>query len=225
MPPLPPVTDPACIKCSVRIADDASIDAGSRFFLSYTSAAPSSGDLATLATGVATAWSTDMAPYTNNNEHLVSVVCQDLSSDTGAEGSWTGSEAGSLDGDQLTSGVCVVFNHQISRKYRGGRPRTYLRCGDKSLLTGTNVWSADAQTELLSSWQAWIAAILATSGTGITLGNIVNISYFESFLPFKTPSGRYKNISQLRVGGPVVDSITGTVVAPKVGSQRRRLNV
>jgi hypothetical protein len=225
MPPLPPVTDPACLRVEFRIADDASIDAGSRFFLSYTGTAPSESDLNTLATAVATIWQTYLAGALASDESLRSVTITDLSSDTGNVGAWEGDFAGTAEHPSNPAGVCMVMNHSVSRRYRGGRPRTYLRTGTAQDLTGTNEWASAALTDTLAAWEAWIAGILATTGIGISLTNIVNVSYYEGFTVFTTPSGRVKNLPTLRTGGPHVDPVTSTTPAAKLGSQRRRLNL
>jgi len=222
MAPLPVVAN--VIKTEFRIADDASIDAGSRFFLKYSGGPPNSTDLNTLASDVASEWGSNLATYTYQNEHLISVVCTDLSSTTGAQGTWTGSNAGTAGGNQLPAGVCAVVNHEIARRYRGGRPRTYLRIGVDGDMSGTNQWSQAAIGNFLAAWEAWIAAILAVSGLSITLDDDVNISYYEGFTVFTTPSGRARNIPTLRTT-PVVDLITSSTVAAKLGSQRRRLNL
>lgn len=226
MPPLPDVT--GALRVEFRISDNASIDAGSRFFLSYSGPAPDTGDLNTLAAAVATAWNGNMPAVVLEGESLVEVICTDLSSSSGAQGVWSGSHGGSLSGSALPSSACALINHQISRRYRGGRPRNYHRAGSTGVLDGTNRWTTDFQGDVLTAWQGWIAAVLAVTGISITLENIINISYYESFLPFETPSGRYKNISQLRkVDGtpaPLVGTIVASTVNIKLGSQRRRLN-
>ena len=223
MAPLPPVA--GVLRVEFTIGDEASIEAGSRFFLSYTGGPPNTTDLNTLATDVSTAWGSHMAPEVNDNESLHGVVITDLSSDEGAQGIWTGTINGGLTGIQLPASTCAVMNHQINRRYRGGRPRTYVRFGQTTSLAGTNEWTSGAQSAFLSCWEAWIAAILGTGSLSITLANIVNVSYYSGFTAFESPSGRYRNIPKLRVDGPVVDVIQSTTTASKLGSQRRRLNI
>jgi len=223
MPPLPPVTSPPCIRIEWETADDAAISAGSRIYVSYTGSPPSTADLNSLATAVMTAWSDNLKADVGSAEALVSVVTTDLSSDSAAQGGWSGSVGGTATGE-LPASAAVLVNHQIARRYRGGRPRTYVRMGTTANLMGTNRWSAGAIATFLSEWQAFVAQILATTGIGVTLDDIVNISYYKGFTAFETPSGRYKNISTLR-GTPVVDVITDSTVATKIGSQRRRLNL
>jgi len=222
MPPLAPPGQ--VIKVAFNTNDDASHLAGSRFFLSYTGADPSAGDLNTLATDVATAWNSNIAAVVYTGEHLSQVVCTDLSSDTGAEGAWTGSHAGTVGGNPIPANACAVVNHQISRRYRGGRPRTYLRCGVSAVMEGTNEWTTAFQGDVLTAWQAFIAEVLALTGFGFTLQDDVNVSWYSGNRVFTTPTGRARNIPIARVT-PIVDDITNSSVAIKIGSQRRRLDI
>lgn len=212
------------IRVGFKISDDASHEAGSSFLLSYTGSAPVAADLTTLAGDVATAWNTHVAGVTYTGEALVQVICTDLSSATGAVGEWTGTHDGSVGGASLPANACAVVNHQIGRRYRGGRPRTYLRCGVQAVMEGTNEWTESFQGDVLAAWEGWIAAILALTGFGFTLQDDVNVSWYSGNRVFTTPSGRARNIPIPR-DTPLVDLITGSAVAIKIGSQRRRLDI
>jgi hypothetical protein len=223
VPALPPVDSPSSLRIEWVTADDASINAGSRIFMSYTGSAPSAADLNSLATAVSTAWSDNIKSSVGGSEALVGVTVTDLATHAGAQGSWSGSIGGTATGE-LPASAAVLVNHQIVRRYRGGRPRTYVRAGTTANLTGTNKWSSGFISGFLTSWQAFVAQILATTGIGISLANIVNVSYYEGFTAFELPSGRYRNISTPRTT-PVVDTIIDSSVATKIASQRRRLNL
>lgn len=212
------------LRVQLNIGIGASIEAGSRFFVSYSGGTPNTTDLNTLSTDIADAWETAFAAEVCSSEALHGVICTDLSSDTGAEGLWSGTKSGSSGGTQLSSSVCVVVNHEIDRRYRGGRPRTYLRGGTATDLNQTNEWSTTFQSAFLADWQAFIAAVLATTGISITLSNIVNVSYYSGNTVFTTPTGRARNIPVVR-DTPVVDHIVDSTVALKIGSQRRRNNL
>lgn len=222
MAPLP--SPGKVLRCGFTIGDGGSISAGSRFFLSYSGGPPNSTDLNTLATDVAGFWASHMAGATSAHDFFTGVEIVDLSSDLGAEGTWTGSNDGDREGDLMPANACVVVNHQIARRYRGGRPRTYVRMGTQADMQGSNEWSSAFQTVALSSWEAWISAILGVTGLSITLDDVVNVSWYQGNLVFTTPTGRARNIPQLR-DTPVVDNITGSTVAVKIGSQRRRLDI
>lgn len=225
MAPLPPITDPACIRAELSIADAGAVTAGTRFFLSYSSDAPSAAELTTLAGVIETAWVTDLKPVTNSADALVGVTLQDMASDTGNVGEWTGSESGEgTDGDPFTAGVCAVINHKISRHYRGGHCRNYLRCGDTTSLNGSNKFSDDFLATLNEQWAAFIAAILADETSDITLINIVQVSYYDGATWVPNGRGGYKRIPTPR-DSPLVNGVTSSVAATKLGSQRRRLKL
>jgi hypothetical protein len=222
---MPPLTPPGpVIKVAFETDTGASIPAGSRFFLKYSGGTPTTADLNTLATDVATAWASHIAPVVRSTESLVTVTCTDLSSDTGAEGVATVSHAGSLSGDSLPANAAALVNHSVARRYRGGRPRTYLRCGVAESLATANEWTTSFQADVLAAWQAWIAAVLALTGFGFTLLDDVNVSWFSGNRVFTTPSGRARNIPVPR-DTPIIDNITNSSVPQKVSSQRRRLDL
>jgi hypothetical protein len=216
----------AVLQVEFLTGDNADIEAGSRFFLTYTGGAPSAGDLNTLASDISTDYGTHMAPLLASSESLHNVTITDLSSDSGAVGEWTGTVDGTRSGTNLIASGAFLVNHQIDRRYRGGRPRTYVRGGVMGDLASghSNLWSDTFIAAALAGWEAWIAEILGTTGVGITLTNIVNVSWYKGNTVFTTPTGRARNIPVLRIT-PVVDVIVASTVATKVGSQRRRLDI
>lgn len=209
-------------KVEFRISDGASIDAGSRFFMQYSGAPPSGAQQNSNASGVATSWLATLGQWTHTTEALVEVIVTDLSSDTGAVGSWQGSSSGVLSaGSPLPASACALVNHQISRRYRGGKPRTYVRLGDTSMLQGTNKWTSTAITNVESAWEGFINDLKGLSGSNWT--NIVNISYLMGPWTYPpNPSGRPIPRGTPR-NPPLVDQIVSSTINVKIGSQRRRL--
>jgi hypothetical protein len=225
MPPLPSPGD--VLRVEFKTGDNATVEAGSRFFLNYTGTRPITSDLNTLASDVNTAWDNWISNVVSTAEALHGVIITDLSIDTGAEGTWTGTTAGKETfAEPIIASGCAVVNHQIARRYRGGRPRTYLRCGGSDALASgsTNQWSSAFQSSVLTQWQGFVAEILALSGFPFALQNIVNVSWFNGNTVFITPTGRSRNIPVKRAT-PLVDVVVNSVVAPKVGSQRKRLDI
>jgi hypothetical protein len=215
------------IRVQFNTGTNASIEAGSRFFISYTGAAPTGGDLTTFSADVAAAWGTHINPLVDTTEALHGVICTDLATSSGAVGEWAGTIAGGLTGGApLPANICAVVNHGIGRRYRGGRPRTYLRCGDDdtSHVNGTNEWTTTFQGVILTGWQAFIAEVLAVSGLGFTPNKIVNVSWYNGNTVFTTSTGRARNIPKPRVT-PLIDSILNSAVSIKLGSQRKRLDI
>lgn len=222
MPALP--SPGKVLRLSYLIGDNASIEAGSRFYLSYSGGTPNSTDLTAIANEAATTFTATLGQSVNSNESLHNVTVVDLSSALGAEGVWTGTEAGNVAGASLPASTCGVMNHTIARRYRGGRPRTYIRIGSTAQLTGTNQWEPSFISATGNNWHNWVNNILGTSGISVSLTDIVNVSWYEGFTVFTTPSGRSRNIPKLRTT-PLVDNISLSTLATKLGSQRRRLNL
>lgn len=224
MPPLPSPGN--VIRISFFTADESGIPAGSRFFTSYTGSAIDQTNITALAASVAAAWGTDLKDTVAETDTLVSVECQDLSSDTGLVGEWTGTTAGTASGQALPANVAVNIGHVIGRHYRGGKPKIFLRAGTVSDLASDelNQWSDSFIASEKTAWQAFVAAVLATANCN--LSNIVNVSWYSGFTSVLNPvTGRTRDVPKLRTGSPVIDVITDAIVRPKLGSQRRRLTL
>lgn len=223
MPPLPSV--PGVVRVSLKFTADASIDLGTHFYLSYTGGTPTASDCETIAGGAQGGFGGSWMPEAGSNLTLVQVACQDLSSSSGAIGFNNTTQNGGGAQTILTASAAAVVNHQIGRRYRGGKPRNYMPGVQPSQLNGSNELSTAAQAAFLSAWEAAIAHTLDIGGGGVTLQNIVNVSYFEGFTAVLNPvTGRTRDVPKLRLGGPQVDVINSSTVAIKLGSQRRRLN-
>ena len=195
--------------------------AGSRFFLSYTGNPPSSGALSALAGIVNAQWGVNIAPHVSIGDALELVSCVDLSSATGAAGEDTTVTPGQAAGNAPASEICVIVNHHITRRYRGGQPKTFLRMGMESDRLSETQWSTTSQAAFLTAWENYISAILNSTTSGISIQNLVNVSWYAGFTPFQTPTGRWRNIPKLRTT-PVVDNIVSSSVNQTLGSQRRR---
>jgi hypothetical protein len=223
MAPLPPVAN--VLRCEIMVNIGASIPAGSRFFVEYTGSPPNSTDLNTLAAAIEAAWTSHWAPIVASSEELVKVIVTDLSSDTAAVGTWTGTSAGGNTGGALIASAAVVVGHRTGRRYRGGQPRTYMRGGTDDKLASSNQWNDSFLSDALGDWEAMIAAVLATTGISIALTNIVLVSYYSGFNTVGPDvEGRYRYPPKKR-GTPLVNSIGSSYISKKVGSQRRRLDI
>jgi hypothetical protein len=209
----------------LSVNTDSSIPAGSRFFLSYTGSPPNGTDLGILATAVMTSWGAHWKQIVVASEALIGVICTDLSSDTGAVGSWSGSLSGTASGTPLPASAAIMVGHRQPRRYRGGQPRTYMRGGVEEDLSGHNQWSPSQISSWQTNWGDFIADIEATSGMSITIQDIVLVSFYTGFNTVGPDAeGRYRYPPKKR-DSPLVNNITGSYVAAKVGSQRRRLDI
>lgn len=222
MPALPPV--PGVIKVRLIGTQDASIPWGSRFFVEYTGGPPSATDLDSLATNVATDFHSNLMPYATDDKILTQVICEDLSSSSGAVGEVTVSDAGSSGGTPLAASTALVINHQINRRYRGGKPKIFLPLGDTAVRSQNNEWTSALVSSVTAAWNTFVTAVLAGSYSSFTLLTFVNISYYEGFTVVTSPTThRARNVPTLRIT-PVIDTIVSNSVAQKLGSVRRRNN-
>jgi hypothetical protein len=189
----------------------------------YTGGPYGGSSLTSLAGTTATAWGADMAPQVDTVTSLTGVTITDLSSKSGGVGQVSVSTPGTHVGSPLPDSACVLVNWLISRRYRGGKPRTYFPGGVQTVL------NADGRT--------WTAAFISAFGIG--LSNFLQaiftnpdavvglqscqVSYYSGFTPVTNQiTGRVKNVPNIRTT-PVVDLINSTSVQPLLGSQRRRL--
>jgi hypothetical protein len=224
MPPLP--SPGLVVRISWETEDDSGVPAGSRAFFSYHGSAMTQGVANGLAAAVVTAWGDNIAPIVATTDTLTSVTVQDLSSDTGVVAETTATTAGSGSGNAMPPNIAININHVIARRYRGGKPKTFLRAGTVSDVHATlkNEWSAAFIATATTAWQAFVSDVLAASGAN--LSNIVNVSWYQGFTPVLNPvTGRTRDVAKLRADGPITDVVTDAIVRPKFGSQRRRLDV
>jgi hypothetical protein len=113
---------------------------------------------------------------------------------------------------------------KIARRYRGGKPRTYLPMGDSGYLLNPQEWN----TTFLGLAQAALNQIISdyavTTVAGCSLGTLVNVSYYSGFTIRPSPpiaGVRAKNIPTVRTAA-VVDAVTSWTAEAKLASQRRR---
>jgi hypothetical protein len=205
MPPLPPIDYVS------RVAVQGEVGTGNwaNIFHFLWDAQPSDGNMDYLATQVYNAYAAQFLPYVPSEWRLSSVVTVDLGSSPALPGSATGSSAGSSGDPIISAQVCTLVKHIISRRYRGGHPRTYLPGGGASQLADADKWNSTQVDHMQTAWDNFISAVVGATYTGNTLTGFVNVSYFSGGVLRTTP---------------VVDSVTGSVVEAAVATQRRRLN-
>jgi hypothetical protein len=221
MPATPPV--PNVIRCKLgwHVGEDLTVSNSLDFL--YTGGPPSPTDCVALATAARTAMATDLLALLPIAASSTFVSMEDLSSTSGSFGELAGVEAGTRAGATLTASACVLSNYTISRRYRGGKPRSYWPFGTSTDLADASTWSAASQTAFTTAIQAWLNAVRVLASGTTTLTQHVNVSYYQGFTAVVNPiTGRTKDVAKLRTGGPVVDIITGMTVNLKPGVQRRR---
>lgn len=218
MPPLPVV--PNVVRTLLQSSEGADTNILNRMFWVFSGTVTEAIATA-IAEQVATAWTSNLLDKMNTGVTLDTVECQDLSSDTGAFGSHASGETGGMSGDALPTEVTAIINLFLARHYRGGHPRLSISGFNWEQASDPTSWTSTFVTDLIDGYQAFQTAMLGYSTGGVTITAQVNVSYYNGFTPVKYPSGRYRNVPNVRTE-PLIDYITGFTVNPKVGSQRRR---
>lgn len=221
MPPLPPPGP--VIRCGLQHTIGSDLNAETRFYIGYSSSAPSAANLSSMAAEIGTLWGSHLSGLASTAVYLTTVTCQDLATTSGNVGVNDGDEEGSRTGQLLAASSCVTVDYLIARHYRGGKPRGFWPFGVQGDLATSQTWDATLLNAVNSNFGAFMAALLAYSGDTITKTNHVNVSWYQGVNPPTTlPSGRVKQSAKLRTT-PVVDAITTHLARAVVGSQRRRL--
>jgi len=165
-----------------------------------------------------------LAALTNPVYSFVNVNVFDLSSKTGAIGNGGTATPGTRTGTALPVDVSTVINHTIRRRYRGGRPRTYMPFGNVEDTSGGNSWSATFQSTVTSTWNDFRAALIRDHA-GLVITNQVNIPFFKGFTPYRDPvTDRPEDKPDINPS-IVPDVVTAGNCRTILGSQRSRLTI
>jgi hypothetical protein len=196
-------------------------EAGSRFFLSYAGAAPTAGNCITLATDIATAWSSNLGGQVSDDWALQQVDVLDIASVSGASGQWTGHDVGGETGTAVPSQCAVNIEFGIARRYRGGKPRMFLPGPSQGQLLDSAHWTTGYQSACQTAVGAFFTAIEALSVGAVGALGHVNLSYYTGFKNITNSSGRERAVPQYRTAAQL-DTVNTYNVKAVVGSQRRR---
>lgn len=220
MTPVPPPASP-CLRVHLDYFNSDNSRAGSRFNLGYAGAAPTAANCVTLATDVAAAWNTNLAPLISSEWSLREVDVQDIATETGASGVWTGNDAGSSAGAVLPSQVATNIEFNIARRYRGGKPRMFLPCPGASAQSTPADWTSDFTAAVDTGITAFFAELEALSIGAVGQLTHVNLSYYQGFKNITNSSGRERAVPTYRAAA-LLDTVTGYSTKQTMGSQRRR---
>lgn len=221
MPALPPVPGVVRLRMIHQVSEDT--NAGVGFFVQYTGTAPTAAQLNTFCQAVAGAWDSNLKAFASLDVKLLEVTAVDLSSSSGAVGSFLDGTTGTRTGHPLPASTSLLVNYHVNRRYRGGKPRSYFPFLVAEDLSDEQTWLAATLTAFTTAWNAFVAAIVGAGWTGAGSLSHVNVSYYEGFASVQNPvTHRWKNLSTPRAT-PVVDAITAVAINPKPGSQRRRM--
>lgn len=173
----------------------------------WSGSTPTNTIAASFAESIFGAWNTNIIPYQTTDISLTGVQVTDLTSDTGAQASYEGSEAGTSVREIITGGVAVLAQYTVARRYRGGHPRTYILAGGQGDLLNTSQWTSTFVGSMNTQWEAFLNAVVGLSSGGCTVGDQVIVSYRTGNAP-RTDA--------------LVENVTYTGISSTVASQRRR---
>jgi hypothetical protein len=219
MPPLHSV--PNVIKAQLLWSDSSDNDVRTTLFFRYSGGPPTSTDAVALAADIYTAAAAMLGNWTPTTQ-LTGVEVTDLSSPAGGQGLHAASTPGTLSGSDLAGGTAVVVGYLITRRYRGGKPRSYFPFFSADSLATRQTWIGADLTALDSALTTFFSAVIGSSAGTTTITDHVNVSYYLGFTVVTNPvTGRARNVSTPRAT-PVVDVISSFGARPRPGSQRRR---
>ena len=222
MPALPPVPNVARVEALFTYGAD--LDVATRTFWNYTGGSFSSGNAADMAAAIVAALPGDFDSYFSTDVALTGIRVTDMASDTAGDGTAACDITGVRDPPTLPASIAAVANYTIDRRYRGGHPKGFWPFGNSGDLQTAQSWTESALTSWLTAVQAFFAAVQGVSAGGSTLESHAVVSYYlGNHVVISPTTGRARNVPTLRAGGPVVYDVLSTAIAPRVGSQRRRL--
>lgn len=217
----PPLPASPCVRVRMDWTQSDAFLAGSRFYLSYTGGAPTSGNCATLASDIEGLYVTNLVPLIEQSFILTEIDVLDIATNAGASGQWTGEEGGGLTGTALPAQVATNVEYDIARRYRGGKPRMFLPPPDDTKVLNNSTWNGTFVDLVNTNVAAFFAGIAALSiGSMGTLAH-VNLSYYQGFKNITNSSGRERAVPTYRTTA-LLDTITGYSTKGRMGSQRRR---
>lgn len=221
MPALPDVPQVLRLDHFLTIGEDT--HALCRLHCTYTGPAPSNATCVAIGVQLFNHWTAEFPPYMSADKSITGIGVTDLTSPTSGTGIESAVFAGTRAGTGLPAAVCALVNAHISRRYRGGKPRTYWPFGVHEDLADEQTWMSGFPANITAAVNAYNALIQGTVVSGTALGPLVNVSYYKGFTPVTNPiSGRTRDVPTVRTGAIPVDVITSFSTNPKLGTQRRR---
>ena len=183
----------------------------------------SQADLDSLTSVAVGAWHAQIHPRQVVGIQLLRVNAVDLSSASAPQSTLAAGTFGTNVGNGITGAASMVVSLKIARRYKGGKPRIYLAGFPTSDQATVQTWTGGAITAAQTAVLGLDAALEGYGGATMGAIDMVSVSYFSGFTVVTNPvTLRAKNVPKLRVGGPVVDLVTGISPNLHIGSQRRR---
>jgi len=220
--PVPP-DHPNVIRTRTLFELGSDLNAQCRMHFAYTGTAPDDASCASLATSAYASAVTNLVPLLGTESSLHGVEFTDLTSPSSGTGEHIANTTGTRSGSDTPAGAAVLMNIQISRRYRGGKPRVYWPLGTASDIDTPTNWLSGSVSAFLAGIAQYIDDIIALTHTGTSMGSLVNISNYSGFNTVGPDlEGRFKYPPKLRTSAIAPDVFTGITINPRIGSQRRR---
>lgn len=115
--------------------------------------------------------------------------------------------SGTVGSASAEGGMALVLSWQSGVYWRGGKPRSYMPIKSAALTAGTDTFTAGDRTSWVTAGNGY-----KSDSNALTAGTITGTTF--GFVSFR--SGNAER------GAPLFFSITGCIVHPRVGTQRRR---
>jgi hypothetical protein len=221
MPTMQPVANVLRIRYLFAISEDLNVEAASHFYWSGT--APSPSVLLEFAEAIYTEAAGLFAPLMSGYVQLTGVRVTDLTSTTAADATYSHTTVGTRSGYALPASTCALVNRQISRRYRGGKPRVYFPFGVAEDLNDSQTWAGAFKTQVDDAHAAIDGFISTQSSGGCLIGAHCTVSYYGPPYTIHTgTTGRVRMVPSAKIP-PVVDVIVSAGMSLRPGSQRKRL--
>lgn len=216
-----PLPDVPCVRCRMWGTISGVGDWGTRFYLSYSSSAPSGADCIALATELSTAYSAHLVGLASSAVLLSECDVLDIATHSGLSGQYNPSTTGTRAGTPNAAQVAFNVEYGIARRYRGGKPRGYWPFGVNNDLTTWSMWSTSLVTAVNTGIAAFFAAVEASTPGSFTGLQHVLLSYYHGFTNITNSSGRTRAVPTYK-GTATHDNVTGYFAKQLLSTQDRR---
>lgn len=220
MPDLLPVPGVLKLHMGMTVGEDTTT--GWHQFYRYGTTPGTANNLQTLASQTSVFWTQRFQTLTTAGVKLTSVVYTDLAAQTAPIGTWIGSIAGTKAAGDLPANACVLWNYKVARRYRGGKPRSYVPVGSTADLLDPQKFTSTAITAFNTAMTNFVGDITSLMGTWTSTHNLCNVSYYHGGNWIGPDGGPYKFKPTPR-NPPLVDDVVSYSANQILGSQRRRI--
>ena len=217
-----PIPVANALRADLLWTDSEDSNALTRLHFAYAGTPPSAADCINIASGIEASLIARIREYWAPSVQCRGVDVIDLSADDAHSGVYLSTTAGTRGGAILPAGACVLVNSHIARRYRGGKPRSYLPLLIAGDLADAQTWVEATRAALEAAWATFVADIALVTAGGTEVGGPISISYYQGYLPGRPRSNGHLMYAPAPRAVPKVDPILSQTVNRKPGSQRRR---